>query len=168
MIIPLLVLAFLSLFAGYIELPENFGHVHLFSGFLNTLLPEVHMGGAESSEFMFQLLSAIVSLGGVYLAYVLYYKQSKWAVQFSNSTLNRFFYIGLGFDWLYEHLFVKPVTWLSEIDRKDIIDKFYTAIGDLTIAFNVLLIRTHSGKLRWYVMGLTLGIVLILTIMLSL
>lgn len=168
MIVPLVVLAFLSLFGGFIELPENFGHIHLFSGFLTSLLPSVKMNPVESSEFMFQFLSAIVSLGGIYLAYLLYYKKSTWATSFSNSSLNKFFYNGFGLDMMYNKLIVKPVIWLSEIDKKDFIDKFYTALADLTIVFNVLLIKTHSGKLRWYIMGLTLGIVLILTIMLSL
>jgi NADH-quinone oxidoreductase subunit L len=168
MMIPIVILAFFSLFAGYIELPDNFGHVHLFSSLITSYLPEVQMNATESPEFIFQLLSAIISLGGIFLAYRLYYKNSGIALSYNNSRISRFFYNGLGFDWFYNRILVNPVTWLSEIDRKDFTDKIYNGLSDLFLGFNRLLLKTHSGKLRWYVMGLTIGIVIILIIIISL
>src|SRR5690606_1919705 len=37
--VPLVVLAFLSLFGGFIDLPHNMGHVNFFSGFMSQALP---------------------------------------------------------------------------------------------------------------------------------
>jgi NADH-quinone oxidoreductase subunit L len=167
MVIPLVILAALSIIGGFIELPENMGNFQPFSKFLAGVLPAVTVVHQANSELLFQVLSAIISLTGIYLAYLFYLRKSSLGESLSNSRINGFFYKGWGFDWLYDRLFVRPVVWLSEIDKNDFIDLFYTGIARTTGFFNILLSRTQSGKLRWYVMALSIGIVLILTIMLS-
>ncbi|NOU17686.1 MAG: NADH-quinone oxidoreductase subunit L [Bacteroidales bacterium] len=168
MTIPLVVLAILSLIGGFIELPENFGHFQIFSKFLSTTLPSIQLAGESHNELLFQILSAVASLLGIYLAYLLYFKKSSFAKSFSNSQLANFFYKGWQFDWLYDRIFVKPLVWFSEINKNDFIDKIYTAIAKATDFLNSLLSRTQQGRLRWYVMVLTAGVVIILTFMLNL
>lgn len=168
MTIPLVVLAILSLIGGFIELPENFGHFQIFSKFLSTTLPSVQLAGESHNELLFQILSAVASLLGIYLAYLLYFKKSSFAESFSNSQLANFSYKGWQFDWLYDRIFVKPLVWLSEINKTDFVDKIYTAIAKATDFLNNLLSRTQQGRLRWYVMVLTAGVVIILTFMLNL
>ena len=164
MSIPLVILAFLSLAGGFIELPENLGPVHLFSRLFGTLLPEVSLKGG-SSETLFQVISAVISLGGVYLAYRLYYNKSKLAASFEGSRISNFFLSGFNFDKLYDRLIVNPVVWLSEIDKNDITDWIYNSIARATEYLGSLFSRTQNGKLRWYVLFFTAGIVIILTIM---
>lgn len=168
MVIPLITLAVFSLAGGFIQLPENIGHVQLFSKMISYALPatEIHYG--KYSELFFGILSAIVSVLGIYLAYLIFYRRSDLTFSFNKSRLNNFFLKGWGFDWLYYRLFVIPVVWLSEINKKDFIDKFYTFMAGAASFFNALLSRTQNGKLRWYVMVLTAGIVVIITIMLNL
>ncbi len=168
MTIPLVVLAILSIIGGFIELPENFGHFQIFSKFLSTTLPSVQLAGESHNELLFQILSAIASLLGIYLAYLLYFKKSSFAESFTNSQLANFFYKGWQFDWLYDRIFVKPLVWLSEINKNDFVDKIYTAIAKATDFLNSLLSKTQQGRLRWYVMVLTAGVVIILTFMLNL
>lgn len=168
MIIPLVILALLSLIGGFIELPENFGPLHLFSKLINTVLPVVQLNNKNNSELLFQGFSAIISLGGICLAWLFFFRKPTFAVSIRNSRLSSFFYKGWGFDWLYDFLFVKPIVWLSEIDKNDFIDLFYSGIASFTGFLNVLLSKTQSGKLRWYVMALVIGIVVILTVMLNL
>ena len=105
--ISLIVLAFLSIAAGFIELPHNMGRVHLFTNLFQGELPEVSARG-ESSEFLFQVVSAFISLAGIYLAYRLFYKKSEIPEVLSRYGISRFFLDGWKFDRLYDILFVKP------------------------------------------------------------
>jgi NADH-quinone oxidoreductase subunit L len=166
--IPLVILASLSLIGGFIEMPENLGPVRLVSKLLTPLLPALTPGNESAPEWVFQIISAIISITGIYLAYLLFYKKPNLSVSFNKSRLSDFFYKGWGFDRLYDILFVRPVVWLSEINKKDFIDKFYSFIATAASFFNSLLSRTQNGKLRWYLTVLTAGIIVLLTIMLTL
>ncbi len=168
MVFPLIVLAALSLVGGFIELPENLGPVHLFSDLMKSVLPATVLNGNNIPEFLFQIFSIIISIGGIYLAYLIFIKKSLFRNSFVNTPLSNFFYKGWGFDWFYNKLMVRPVVWLSEIDKKDFIDRFYSFIATGTGYFNLLLSKTQNGKIRWYLMVITVGIILILTIMLNL
>jgi NADH-quinone oxidoreductase subunit L len=168
MTIPLVVLAVLSLTGGFIELPENIGPVHLFSKVFDGVLPVVSTGEEGSSELLFQLLSAIISVAGIYFAYLLFYKKSAMAARFKESRANSFFLSGWKFDRLYDMILVRPVVWLSEIDRKDVVDRIYTFIARVTEYLNSFITITQNGKLRWYVLFLTAGVVVLLVIITSL
>ncbi len=167
MLIPMAILAFLSLTAGFIELPESMGHVHLFSRLLNTVLPSVVMKRA-GSEVLFQCLSAIISILGIYLAYIFFLKKTTFSKSFEKSKLGRYFYKGLGFDQAYNLLLVRPVVWLADIDKNDIIDLFNGWISRLTVFLSAKLSLTQNGKLRWYLFAFAFGIVLILTLFMNL
>lgn len=165
MAITLVVLGVLSLIAGFIELPESMGHVHILSALLGKVLPQSTLSGDHMSELLFQLLTSAISLSGIYLAYRLYFRRSQAAESFEKSRISHFFYKGWGFDKLYDGLFVRPIVWLSEIDKNDFIDLFNRGIGRITLIINDLLSITQNGKLRWYVMALAFGIVFIFTLM---
>ena len=168
MVIPMVILAGFSLVAGFIELPESMGHVQLFSGFLNTMLPAVVIAHENIPEVMFQLMATVISLSGIYFAYVLYLKKPALGTSFNHSRLSNFFCNGWGFDQAYDFLFVKPVVWLADIDKNDFTDFFNSAIASGTIFLNRVLSITQNGKLRWYVMAFAIGIVFILTILMNL
>jgi NADH-quinone oxidoreductase subunit L len=167
MTIPLIILAALSAAGGFIELPENIGPVHLFSRLFETVLPSVAVEEG-SSELIFQVLSGVITLGGIYLAYLLYYRKSPVVTRLRDTRMSNFFYSGWGFDRLYNILFVKPAVWFSEVDRNDFIDAVYTSLARVTGYFNGLISRTQNGKLRWYVLFLTAGIVVLLIVILAL
>lgn len=165
--ISLVVLAFLSIAGGFIELPHNMGRVHLFTNLFQGELPPVPAGG-ESSEFLFQVISAFISLAGIYLAYLLFYKKSELPEILSKYGINRFFLDGWKFDRLYDTLFVRPYVWLARINKNDFIDLFYKSIGSGAGYLNSAFSRTQTGRLRWYVLFFTAGIVIILTILVTL
>jgi NADH-quinone oxidoreductase subunit L len=167
MIVPMVILAILSLVGGFIELPENFGPVHLFSNMVNTVLPVTVLKQESGSELLFQFLSAVISLTGVFIAYLFFYRKSAFAERLGHSRLSNFFYHGWEFDWLYNKLVVQPVVWFCEIDKNDFFDLWSKGLASLAVYFNGLLSLTQNGKLRWYAMALVIGIVLILTIMLK-
>jgi NADH-quinone oxidoreductase subunit L len=167
MTVPLIILAVLSLVGGFVELPASIGNIHLFSNLVDNTLPVVVAKGGENQEFLFQLLSALIALTGIYFAYLIYFKKPALSEPFSHSRINKFFEKGWGFDKLYDILFVKPIVWFSVIDKNDFFDWWSIGISRLAILLNRLLSITQNGKLRWYLMSFAIGIALILTYMLS-
>jgi NADH-quinone oxidoreductase subunit L len=45
-----------------------------------------------------------------------------------------------------------------------VIDQFYMGLVQITEYFNSTFVKTQSGILRWYVMGIVVGAILIMTI----
>ena len=167
MTIPLIVLAVLSLFGGFIELPHNLAHVTLFSDFLSSTLPAVELRpGAEAYEWLLQTIAAVLCLLGVYVAYFFYMRRPDLRAEIKGGTyqLNQFWYSGWGFDALYDALFVKPYVYLSRTNKKDVLDRIYDGMVSGAEFFNRTFAQTQSGIMRWYIMGIVIGAVLILSL----
>lgn len=167
MTVPLIILAVLSVIGGFVELPGSNGNIHLFSNLVDNTLPAVLVKNNENQELLFQSISGIVALIGIYLSYLIYFKTPALEKSFNHSRFNKFFEKGWGFDKLYDTLFVKPVIWLAVIDKNDIFDWLNISISRLALLTNRLLSITQNGKLRWYLMSFAIGIALILTYMIS-
>ena len=167
MTIPLIVLAVLSVIGGFIELPHNFGHVTLFSDFLAPVLPSVEVrSGVEAYEWIFQTLAGVLGLLGIYIAYFFYMKRQDLRAEIKGATyeLNRFWFSGWGFDALYDRVFVRPYVFLSRVNKKDFLDKTYDGMVQGAEFFHGIFARTQSGIMRWYIMGIVIGAVLILSL----
>jgi NADH-quinone oxidoreductase subunit L len=82
----------------------------------------------------------------------------------SVSDLYQLWYSGWGFDALYDTLFVRPFVFVATINKSDVIDKMYTAMVSAADFFYRVFSYTQSGLMRWYVMGIVLGAILILTL----
>ena len=167
MTIPLIILAVLSVIGGFVELPTSIGNIHLFSNLVDNTLPAIITKGEEHSELVFQAISAIIALSGIYIAYLVYFKKPSLSEPFSHSRLNKFFEKGWGFDKLYDTLVVRPIVWLSVVDKNDFFDLWNKGLSSLALLFNRLLSVTENGKLRWYLLSFAIGIAIILTYMLS-
>ena len=167
MTVPLIILAVLSLVGGFVEMPSSIGNIHLFSNIVGNTLPAVVTKTGEGQEIVFQVLSAIIALSGIYIAYLIYLKKPALSEPFGHSRINKFFEKGWGFDKLYDTLFVRPVLWLSAIDKNDFFDLWNIGLSNLALFLNRLLSYTQNGKVRWYLLSFAIGIVIILTYMLS-
>jgi NADH-quinone oxidoreductase subunit L len=167
--VPLVILAVLSLVGGFIELPHNFGHVTLFSDLLRPVLPAIPVREAFApSEGLIQLLAATFSLLGVYLAYLFFRSRPALLNQLEQSrpamALHRFWFSGWGFDFMYDRLFVRPFVFLATVNKNDVIDAFYSGLAALARALNRGLVHTQNGILRWYMMGIVIGALLVITL----
>jgi NADH-quinone oxidoreductase subunit L len=156
----------LSLVGGFVELPASIGNIHLFSKLVDNTLPIAVTRPGATGDLLFQTLSAIIALSGIYFAYLIYFKKPSLSKAYSHSEINKFFEKGWGFDKLYDTLFVKPIVWLSLIDKKDFFDLWNIGLSRLALLFNRLLSMTQNGKVRWYLLSFALGITIILTYML--
>jgi len=165
--IPLIVLAILSTFAGFIQLPHTFGHLTVFSDFLAPVLPDISIQEEfENLEWLIQLIAAGAALSGVYVAYLFYIRRPELSDELKSSAadLHQFWFSGWGFDSLYNFLFVRPFVFLSSINKDDIVDKLYEGLVAIAEFFHRVFSFTQSGILRWYIMGIVVGGILLLTL----
>ena len=171
--IPLVALAALSILGGFVELPAPWGNLPLFTRFLSGVLPlPAEVKGGGGTELSLQILTAVVSLAGIYLAYLLYLRQPGFARSIVGSSvgavLGRYWHDGWDFDCLYERALVAPYTWLAAIGRDDLIDPVYLGISRLLVVSNQWLSQTENGHLRAYAMGIGVGAAIIVwVVMLS-
>jgi NADH-quinone oxidoreductase subunit L len=169
--IPLIMLASLSIVAGFIELPHTLGHVPLFSGFLEGVLPAP--GAAQNgiaTELALQAAAAGISLLGIALAYVFFLRSSRRADALARTTvggtLHRLWYAGWGFDWLYDRMLVQPFVWLADVNREDVMDALSRGAAGAGVRAHRALSRTQTGRVRQYAAAMVVGSVVILAIVL--
>jgi len=141
------------------------GHVTLLSDFIEKTLPATRViTSGNHFELLFQIIAAVVAIGGVLTAYVYYFNKPFPAAEPERTALQNFFYQGWDFDLLYNTMIVRPVVFLSRIDKSDFIDRFYIAVAAFAVALNKLFSATQNGKLRSYATVVAIGAVVILTI----
>ncbi len=75
MLAPLIILAVLSIIGGFVELPETLGNQPLFSNFLRTVFSEKAIEPVVG-EGMLQIIASIVSLSGIFIAYLFFVRWS--------------------------------------------------------------------------------------------
>jgi NADH-quinone oxidoreductase subunit L len=140
LVVPLLPLVTLALIGGYISLDFSlvFGPAHH---------PHIPL--------WIEWMPVAASLIGFILAWVLYFPRK--AMQASDGVINNFCRDGLGFDWLYEQIFTKPLQLFARINKSDVIDHFYHFVGWLNFSLNEVLVISQNGKLRWYLFGTLAG-----------
>jgi NADH-quinone oxidoreductase subunit L len=167
--LPLVVLAVLSVVVGLVDLPRTLGNLPLLSDLLHSVLPAAEIAAeGVGTELLFQVIAGVVSLGGVYLAYLLILRQRQvvegWTASPLGSALHRLWFAGWGFDWLYDTLLVGPYVWIARANRRDVVDLFYEGLARLVEVLHGLLSRTQTGRVRWYAAGLVLGAVVVIAL----
>ena len=155
--IPLVLLAILSIAGGFIKIPAMLGQVGSDGSV-----------GPVGSEWIFQITALGFPLLGIGLAYTLYMRPRRLAqTRLQRPILDgirRWWFVGWGFDWLYDRLFVMPFLRIARANRDDAADLIYRAIAWLNLALHRALRATQSGQVRWYAAGIALGAAIILGI----
>jgi len=166
---PLAILAFLAITAGFLEIPYTQVDVAFFSSFLGHTLPAAPLAQADPAlEAGLTGAAVLLTLAGIYVAYLFFLRAPALAARMAatpwGSALHRWWLAGWGFDWLYDWVFVRPVVWLAEISREDVLDLLYQAVALASRTAWSLVSFTQSGRLRWYAMGIALGAALLIGI----
>jgi NADH-quinone oxidoreductase subunit L len=111
-----------------------------------------------------------VFLLGLVIAYFLFLRKRSHATTLTanpaGQALHRFWFSDWGMDWLYDRVFVRPVSWAARINKNDIIDGYYTGVALLNKGIWRVLRRTESGRLRWYAAGITAGSIVYIAVVL--
>ena len=148
---PLLVLAVLSLFGGFIGLAP-----------LALVLPD---GGLSSHhEGALVWATAAVPIIGLLVGWLLFVRLNFWRSLVdtdSGRAVRSFLRQGWGFDVVYDLLIVKPFVQLSRINRNDIVDRIFTATAALAQTLHGVLAAAQNGRVRWYAANMAAGIVLL-------
>ena len=149
--IPVWILAFLSIVGGFDK--------GTFRWFMASVFP----GFQETPETASSIAAALAFLAGVYGAW--FYVRRPVAAP---NTLERLWFAGWGFDWIYDRLFVRPILWAARVNRTDIVDSLYDGIAALTKAGYGALTLTETGKVRWYAAAIAGGSVLFVALVMFL
>jgi NADH-quinone oxidoreductase subunit L len=163
--VPLVTLAVLSVAGGLPDVLETGQQVPLFTGFVDMALPALkHISPGAGLELSLEIVAAVTALFGVGVAYVLFLRSPGYVVRLVSNRLgaglHRFWYVGWGFDWLYDRLFVRPYVWFAHANRDDFVDFIFSGVAELSRTLNQLLSRTETGKVRWYAASIAIGAVI--------
>ncbi len=168
-LIPLAILAVLSIGGGLVETPGWLGHVTLFTDLTHQALPPMESAIHDAHlEHVLQAAVAVITLVGVFLAFFLYLERPliPAAIKASplGARLSAFWLSGWGFDTLYDRLVVRPFVGLAQLLRGDPFDEISTAVARAAGAGHTALSRTQTGRIRTYAFGIGLGAVIALAI----
>ncbi|KRG34024.1 MULTISPECIES: NADH-quinone oxidoreductase subunit L [unclassified Psychrobacter] len=137
-------------------LPESVGHLLEVAG-------QAH--GKHTAEFI--AMGAMAA--GLILAALLYVvDKGRMLTRFKHSrvggALYHWCYHGLGFDALYDVIFVKPFLFIGRLFKADPIDKAWLVLPKLASAGNKVLSATQTGSLRGYAASFGLGMAVLLVL----
>jgi len=170
MTIPLIILAFFSIIAGYIGLPIVFGEkLNWFHAFLEPIVKPVHEAHLTlETEWLLILISTIVALTGIFIAYIFYIRRPRiphlLVSQFPSGyklVYNKYYV-----DEIYNALFVQPLVRGSEIvyDNFDlkVIDGALNGSASATSFSGKILSYFQSGLIKDYALVFLFGVILFL------
>ena len=145
---PLIILATLSLGAGWFVLPSQ------------GALPPSPSGHPP-------LWTLVVAIGlpllGIGIAYQVYVRQQWQGLRIAQwPLLRQFFLRGWGFDGLYQRLFLTPFTTLAQLNRKDIVDQLPARVVQLSLTLHKTFSQLQNGQLRFYITTLACAAIIIL------
>ena len=171
MTIPLMILAALTVFSGFIEIPHVF--VHEGSNWFSHYLAAAHISLpapshiSASTEFMLMGTAlGLVSLV-ILITYVLYVSKKTMppASEADLSFLDKLSYNKFYVDEIYDTIIVKPIALLSDLNaiiEKQFIDRIVNLSGK-SIQWSGKTIRyIQSGDVNTYAIFMAIGIVVIL------
>jgi NADH-quinone oxidoreductase subunit L len=159
-------LSFFAVVGGFVGMPRALGGFGPIVHFLARTLGELPGGGGAAVPLV---ISSVASLAGVFLGYLFFMRLIGAAPVVARSAVlrlaHRFLYLGWGFDWLYDHLLVRPYVTLARVNQRDFVDAFYLGAARLAGMGNRALSATASGRLRNYATALLLGAVVMVIIL---
>lgn len=156
--LPLMVLLVLSTGLGALIVPP-----------LVQVLPASIGSGISEGKHTAELIAVSATALGLLVAYVLFVvNRGKIVDSFKNSAVGGAIYYwcyhGLGFDALYDLLFVKPFLAIAKLIQKDPVDKLIQVLSTITSFGNTLITKTQNGLLGTHAISFAVGLVLVLVV----
>jgi NADH-quinone oxidoreductase subunit L len=152
--LPLAVLLAFSTFVGGMIHPP-----------LARVLPAATEQITNMTKLAVGILSGTVALTGIAVACGLFLGQRRLVGWLSGTLpgrlLAQWWVQDWGFDWLYDRLLVRPFVWFSRVNIRDGIDLAILAIPAALRGLNGALVRTETGRIRWYAAAMAGGAVLV-------
>jgi NADH-quinone oxidoreductase subunit L len=179
MYIPLVILAVLSVFAGWLGVPHSLssflpGHIPNFleAWFEHIVMPVPGMEHAEISlEMTLMAISVLFAAVAAVFAYYLYVMKPQNVASFTKkfSGLHKLVANKYYVDEIYQNLILKPLIWFSRglWERADvkIIDRATFKTSDFVRAAGDGIRATQTGQLQAYALAILAGVVVTLIYM---
>ena len=166
MTVPLVILAVLATFGGFLSLPHVFGHSYL-NHILHGIVPESLGHGATSTELILMAISVAVAAGGLFLSYKLFLDKPEE----KESALRDFLYNSWYFNEFYDKAIVWPLnrfgTFLWKVVDVLIIDGAVLFTATISRASGRTLRVIHTGRLEHYLAALMVGMLVLLAVFLA-
>jgi NADH-quinone oxidoreductase subunit L len=137
-------------------LPESVGHL-------------LEVAGQAHAKHTAEYIAMGAMAAGLILAALLYVvNKGRMLTSFKRSriggALYHWCYHGLGFDALYDVIFVKPFLFIGRLLKADPIDKTWLLLPKLASVGNKVLSATQTGSLRGYATSFGLGMAVLLVL----
>jgi NADH-quinone oxidoreductase subunit L len=168
MTVPLVILAFGSIFSGWLGAPEYLWG-SIWDGWLQPVFGADH--GAEHAPVATELLVTAITLAvvaiGIYLAYTKYGRAEKAAPGPAvGAGLYRLLLNSYWIDEMYDRLVVRPFTaasdWLARVFDPVVIDGVVNGVAKVTRGFSLIWREAQSGNIQHYLIGFLAGTLAIL------
>jgi NADH-quinone oxidoreductase subunit L len=170
MTVPLIILAFFSLFAGYVGLPMGLLWGHPLGELLAPVFGGAHAheeARAVAQELLLMGTSVAIALAGILVAYVMYVARPALAAELAAKArglyallLNKYFV-----DEIYDAAFVRTTVggsnWLWQAFDVGVIDRFANATAGAVSLSGRTWRRLQSGNVQHYALSLVVGMILI-------
>jgi len=158
--ISLSLLAFLSIIGGLFAHFVEINVLTVFSG--------IDTNQSSVNPTWLHNLAIVVPFVGIVFSWFYFsiYRQAQRNIIFTKENyLTRFCRQGLGFDYLYLFIFVKPYNFIAKINRRDIFDQLIMLNAWYVTCCHELLVLSQNGKLRWYVAAIGIAILFFLALL---
>lgn len=172
MTVPLMVLAVLAVFGGFLGIPNGHMHwLHYFlkptytNGYAGTWIDDPHHFDAH--EAMLMGLAVAGALAAIYFAYMMFRKNNVVPVdsEAEMSKPQRVVYNKYYVDEIYDAIIRKPVDKISEFSYRfleiKVVDAFVNGIGTMTRRAGDGIKYLQAGTLGFYVFAMTIAVILI-------
>jgi len=167
MTVPLIILALLSVFGGFLNVPSLFGGNSNFSSFLQSATTSLSFEEMSHSTEILLIFISLALLGLViFVAYRTFVtklsipKDDSEPISGFNKVVYNKFYI----DEIYVALFEKPLGFLSDFFfnkvENTVLDPAVDGIGTLTARFGTLVRKLQQGNMSFYLFTMVAGILL--------
>jgi NADH-quinone oxidoreductase subunit L len=178
MLVPLMILAVLSIIGGWVAAPAFWGAPDYFAKFLEPVFAQGGVGNAEAAEATahaletpLAIVAVLTALLGLGIAFWLYLRQPGKPAQLAKSmrgiynTLLHKYYV----DEIYDTLVVKPLLWISRnvlwqtVDVR-VIDATVNGVAEGATGIGDGVRHTQSGNTRSYAVWVVIGALVIIAI----
>ena len=179
MLVPLVILALLSIIGGWMAAPAFLGQPDYFAKFLEPVFAQGSVTAAETAEATahaletpLAIVAVITATLGLLLAWWLYLRQPAKPDQLAKSMrapynlLLRKYYV----DEIYDALIVKPLLWISRnvlwqtVDVR-VIDATVNGVAEGATGIGDGVRHTQSGNTRSYAVWVVIGALVIIAIL---
>ncbi|PYO57292.1 MAG: NADH-quinone oxidoreductase subunit L [Candidatus Rokuibacteriota bacterium] len=172
MTVPLIVLAALTWVAG-LALGVPSAHGTVFARFLAPVLPIHETGQGGGVAFALAIFSALVAIGGVLLAWVMYGLRPVRgeAIGVARNPVHALLLKKYYVDELYDALFVQPLIrlsrWCARAFDLAVIDGIVNGVARLVVAWAAGMRRIQTGFVMNYALGILVGAVAVIAFFLT-